>query len=423
MSVDYRHTGPETFGTVTFVGSLVETRKGVVIRRPKVPKPPKERVFNPTLPTRVIAMIDRGELGIAEVYGDSMQPGILDGDILIHDSRAPRDGDVVCVRAKSDGYQMVARVHGDMILKDNPRFAEWSAPLADYEIEGVVRQRYFRQWRHKGENWKAIHNSRAALESIAKLPHGGVGDDPKEALKDLGFYSDGKLEILRGVLDIPASELLRGRLPWGVFRAQAKHDYPHMGIERGAWLTLGPTGMVKVGDSVVASDGNGTCAVGVLHNEPIGPDQSGRMEYRWWYGSLPGFPSARIEASLSCHAQAVIVATEPANTAAAYVGGAPAKRRAATTTRRSAVAARAGLRAVRNVARATQVSVEIMGRPYTLRSQDGADPDHMAAVGRYVASTLETIKAETTTIDPLKIAILGALNIADQLLRATRNGA
>lgn len=59
-----------------------------------------------------------------------------------------------------------------------------------------------------------------------------------------------------------------------------------------------------------------------------------------------------------------------------------------------------------------------MGHTYTLRSQDGADPDHMAAVGRYVASTLETIKAAPTTVDPLKVAILGAINIADQLFRA-----
>lgn len=59
--------------------------------------------------------------------------------------------------------------------------------------------------------------------------------------------------------------------------------------------------------------------------------------------------------------------------------------------------------------------VEIFGQTYNVRG-DG-DPDYLMELARFVDSRMRDVAAQVATIDPLKIAILAALNIADEFSR------
>lgn len=56
--------------------------------------------------------------------------------------------------------------------------------------------------------------------------------------------------------------------------------------------------------------------------------------------------------------------------------------------------------------------VEIYGQPYTLRS-DGDSP-HIEELASYVDGKMHEIAQSTATVDSLKVAILAALNIAEE---------
>ncbi len=60
-------------------------------------------------------------------------------------------------------------------------------------------------------------------------------------------------------------------------------------------------------------------------------------------------------------------------------------------------------------------SVEIFGQAYNVRGE--GDPDYLTELARFVDSRMREVAAEVTTIDPMKIAILAALNIADEFSR------
>ena len=60
-------------------------------------------------------------------------------------------------------------------------------------------------------------------------------------------------------------------------------------------------------------------------------------------------------------------------------------------------------------------TVEIFGQAYNVRGE--GDPDYLAELARFVDSRMRDVAAEVATIDPLKIAILAALNIADEFSR------
>lgn len=60
-------------------------------------------------------------------------------------------------------------------------------------------------------------------------------------------------------------------------------------------------------------------------------------------------------------------------------------------------------------------TVEIFGQAYNVRG-DG-DPDYLTELARYVDARMREVAAEVATVDPMKIAILAALNIADEFSR------
>lgn len=66
-------------------------------------------------------------------------------------------------------------------------------------------------------------------------------------------------------------------------------------------------------------------------------------------------------------------------------------------------------------ATANSTSVEIFGQSYNVRG-DG-DPDYLLELARFVDSRMRDVAAQVATVDPAKIAILAALNIADEFSR------
>ena len=64
---------------------------------------------------------------------------------------------------------------------------------------------------------------------------------------------------------------------------------------------------------------------------------------------------------------------------------------------------------------AGSTTVEIFGQSYNVRG-DG-DPDYLLELARFVDSRMRDVAAQVATVDPAKIAILAALNIADEFSR------
>ncbi|MEP6916579.1 MAG: cell division protein ZapA [Acidobacteriota bacterium] len=64
---------------------------------------------------------------------------------------------------------------------------------------------------------------------------------------------------------------------------------------------------------------------------------------------------------------------------------------------------------------ARTVSVEIHGQLYPIRS--GLDPAYVAKLARYVDEKMDLAARETTAGETLKLAVLAALNIADECFR------
>jgi cell division protein ZapA len=61
------------------------------------------------------------------------------------------------------------------------------------------------------------------------------------------------------------------------------------------------------------------------------------------------------------------------------------------------------------------VPVEINGQKYPIRS--GLDPDYVARLASYVDEKIRAASDSTPTGDSLRLAVLAALNIADELFR------
>jgi cell division protein ZapA len=60
-------------------------------------------------------------------------------------------------------------------------------------------------------------------------------------------------------------------------------------------------------------------------------------------------------------------------------------------------------------------SVEIFGQTYNVRGE--GDPNYLAELARFVDSRMREVASQVATVDPMKIAILAALNIADEFSR------
>ncbi len=69
---------------------------------------------------------------------------------------------------------------------------------------------------------------------------------------------------------------------------------------------------------------------------------------------------------------------------------------------------------------AGSISVEIYDQTYHLR---GVDPEHITALAGIVDGKMRAVSAHGATVDSLRVAVLAALNIADELteLRARHN--
>jgi cell division protein ZapA len=59
------------------------------------------------------------------------------------------------------------------------------------------------------------------------------------------------------------------------------------------------------------------------------------------------------------------------------------------------------------------VSVTIFGQSYSLRADE--DGNYVEDLARYVDSQMKTLSESTGTSEPLRVAVLTALNIADEL--------
>lgn len=65
------------------------------------------------------------------------------------------------------------------------------------------------------------------------------------------------------------------------------------------------------------------------------------------------------------------------------------------------------------------ISVEIFGQTYNVRGGEG-DPNYLAELAQFVDTRMREVAAQVATVDPVKIAILAALNIADEFSRFRR---
>jgi cell division protein ZapA len=65
-----------------------------------------------------------------------------------------------------------------------------------------------------------------------------------------------------------------------------------------------------------------------------------------------------------------------------------------------------------------RVQVEIAGRTYTLKGN--RDPREVKRLASFVDERMAEISTRTQTADTTRVAILAALNIADELFRAQR---
>ena len=69
---------------------------------------------------------------------------------------------------------------------------------------------------------------------------------------------------------------------------------------------------------------------------------------------------------------------------------------------------------------ATSVRVEIFDQAYNLR---GSDPDYIMKLAEYVDSKMRAVAEQTNTVDTARLAVLAALNIADEYHLLRRNSA
>ena len=65
-------------------------------------------------------------------------------------------------------------------------------------------------------------------------------------------------------------------------------------------------------------------------------------------------------------------------------------------------------------ATAPPVRVEIYDQPYNLR---GTDADYILKLAGFVDTKMRSVAEQTSTVDSLRLAVLAALNIADELHR------
>jgi cell division protein ZapA len=66
-------------------------------------------------------------------------------------------------------------------------------------------------------------------------------------------------------------------------------------------------------------------------------------------------------------------------------------------------------------ARTEPTAVEIYGQTYNVRGE--GDPAYLMELAKFVDSRMHSVSSQVASTDPMRIAILAALNIADEYLR------
>jgi cell division protein ZapA len=68
--------------------------------------------------------------------------------------------------------------------------------------------------------------------------------------------------------------------------------------------------------------------------------------------------------------------------------------------------------------KASLVHVEIFGQTYAVKG--GADPGYVESLAAFVDTQMKEVGRSSTAVDSLRIAVLAALNIADECFRLRR---
>jgi cell division protein ZapA (FtsZ GTPase activity inhibitor) len=63
-----------------------------------------------------------------------------------------------------------------------------------------------------------------------------------------------------------------------------------------------------------------------------------------------------------------------------------------------------------------QLKIEVLGTSFTIQSDESAD--HLARLSSYVKTKMEEVKSRYAFADPLTVAVLAALNIADEMFKS-----
>ncbi len=66
------------------------------------------------------------------------------------------------------------------------------------------------------------------------------------------------------------------------------------------------------------------------------------------------------------------------------------------------------------------VHVDIFGQTYAVKG--GADPTYVERLGAYVDAQMKEVSRASGAVDSVRIAVLAALNIADELFRLKQQG-
>jgi len=261
-----------------YLGSLELDGNGIVrVRRPQIQPPPRRAEQRVTVPASVARAIRQNRARLARVLGDSMQPGILDNDsVVISTIRWPRHGDVVAVRLTAPHpvygnieaclWRLQEKRGRAYLTKDNERYRD-SPSVTASDILGVVTRVLPRERRDELENYERVQLDKALFREFK------WGDPPP----DLGFFRDAETAEFRSVVEIPPSELIAGRLPWGLFRATAIAGHPQVGITAGDTLTIEPTIQSHVGVIAIKRNDAGETIVGRLQLEGFGTRKVGEF--------------------------------------------------------------------------------------------------------------------------------------------------
>lgn len=63
-------------------------------------------------------------------------------------------------------------------------------------------------------------------------------------------------------------------------------------------------------------------------------------------------------------------------------------------------------------------TMSVLGSSFTLRSDD--EPQHLRSVAEYFTRSVQEVERALPTASPLRVAVLSALNIVDELLKERR---